>query len=437
MSKLMQLDRYKMIKAIGEGSFGKVYLAHDERMDRRVAIKLVKLNENTINEFSILKKLDHKGLPRVYDFIKSDDTAYIVMEYIEGISMKEYLDSKGILSVELTIDIIKQLIDILMVLHNMKPSIIYRDLKPENIIVRADLSIALIDFGAAFSRDYSGNDGRNVYGTRGYSAPELFEYKIASKASDIYSLGMLMHAMLTGRLNISQLMLNKPVREYNCMVSKYLEKVIVKCLMKEPKERYQTLEELLIDINKCKENERSIKIMMSIKKSIVILGYVLALILSCNWIMGANKGWGIVFIKIIFSLFMAFLLHYFLMFKRLDDRVFRVNKEIFLTSKKYVGLFSLAIFALGLIMGRNINIPQYVYAQTDAKKMWVDMKDATERKLLLKAGNEYYVKDKLRLEIPSTEIPSDDAIIQVIATGSDGQKYISQEFKVTNKGTKD
>lgn len=432
----IELNRYEFIKLIGKGSFGDVYKANDKRLNKVVAIKSISTDKFNIDELNLLMNINNEGFPKVYDFIQIKDECFLVMEYIEGISLKEYLKIKEYLDVNICIQIFKKLLNIIKYLHDMSPAIIYRDLKPENIIINNDMNVILIDFGAAFYRDYSGNDGRNTYGTKGYSAPELFMYKVANKEADIYSLGVIMHEMLTFREKSSDVVLC-PVTEQNASVSKRLEKIVSKCIKEDPSERYHDVGQILDDLKQIKKGD---DLMVNIKKIMVMCSYIAALSYSLinigkDWTMNISKEsllWLIV--KVLLAFLISFTIHYLLIYRGMGRRSIRVNKEIFLSSKRYAGLLSGLIFLSGVFignsLGNNFAHIDKVYAASDSKDMWVDIKDVTERKVLLKKDSVYEMDDKLRLEIPAVNLPMEEMIIKVVASTSNGENFTSREFNI-------
>lgn len=430
-----KIDKYIIKSKIGSGSFGDVYRAVDERLLREVAIKKVPSNEGSLMEFEILKSIDYEGLPRIYDFIEMDDDLYIVMELMEGISLREYLDKEGTLNEAIAMGFFCQLIDIISVLHHRHPAVIYRDLKPENIIISPDGKLKLIDFGAAFFRDYSGEDGRECYGTKGYSAPEVWLNKVAGPQADIYSMGIILYEMLSGErpdrspYSISRVRCKAP------MVTRKTEDVILRCVANNPQQRYNSLEELKEAINQKDSKETTLSIAFIALRVLVwtgiIFAFVIAMIEMLNngiWNMGVTTLGNCLVIIGLSLLLRQKVIRGIIM----GNRRIKVVKRIHLTSKKYAGLYMGVFFGIGIIMGLCLGAGETVnaYADTDAKDLWVEMKDVSERKLLLRDDSIYEVSDKVRLEIPSDSMPQDRMSIEIVAVGEDGTRYESRRFNV-------
>lgn len=250
--------KYELRKKIGEGANGIVYLAWDRHLERFVAVKEQKPvkgadeGEMLKKEMEMLKALRHPMLPAVYDYFQ-EESRYLVMEYIAGCGLHNYIENEGCISEEQARIWARQLSELLIWLHTRKPAVIYRDLKPENIIVCPEGNLRVVDFGAALSIRYDKYRQDSLAGTMGYAAPEaLEEGKTANSGvderSDIYTLGATLYHMLTGH-NPSQPPYGiRPVRSMNPQLSADIEKIVRKCTQPVPAKRYQTAEEVAKDL---------------------------------------------------------------------------------------------------------------------------------------------------------------------------------------------
>lgn len=252
--------KYEILKVLGKGGTGTVYLARNVKLGTLWAIKEIKkgrdIRVELLAEPHILKRLRHPALPRVFDIIEDDRHVYTVVDYMDGVSLDRELARAGKFDEKTVIGWALQLCDVLNYLHGQKPNpIIYRDLKPSNIILSKDGSLKLIDFGTA--REYkSESDSDTLYiGTRGYAAPEQYGFGQTSMATDIYSLGVTMHQLLTGKDPTSPPFEIKPVRYYDKSLSPSIEHVIAKCTRTDPKERYASSEELMADLARLIEKD--------------------------------------------------------------------------------------------------------------------------------------------------------------------------------------
>ena len=252
-------ERYKIIREIGRGGMSIVYQADDLRLGggKLWAVKEFTYSSSGVDkekreqerqflreEAEIMKKLDHPTLPRIVDIIERDETLYLVMDYIEGVSLDKVLDKRGALDQDAVIEWAKQLSSALDYLHTQNPPIIYRDMKPSNIMLKPDGSVRLIDFGIA--REAKGGSlGEGSFGTRGYAAPEQEdEDGVVDARSDIYSLGITLHHLVTGKNPLDPPYEIEPIRRYNNKLLSALEWAIQRCVQLNPNDRFQSCAEL-------------------------------------------------------------------------------------------------------------------------------------------------------------------------------------------------
>ena len=283
--------KYKILNKIGQGGMSIVYLAMNERANKQWAIKEVRkdgvkdfevVKQGLIVEIDMLKRLSHPNLPSIIDVIDQKDNFLIVMDYIQGNSLKDRLDEFGAQPQELVIEWAKQLSDVLGYLHTRKPAIIYRDMKPSNIMLKPDGKLTLIDFGTA--REYKEKNlaDTTCLGTIGYAAPEQFGGKGQTDGrTDIYCLGATLYHLVTG-MNPSEPPYEiKPIREINPSLSSGLEKIILKCTQRNPEDRYQNCAELtyalehydeIDDIYRNRQKKRLSAFITTIFLTIVSLG---------------------------------------------------------------------------------------------------------------------------------------------------------------------
>ncbi|MCM1386716.1 MAG: serine/threonine protein kinase [Bacillus sp. (in: Bacteria)] len=248
--------KYELRKKLGEGGSGVVYLAWDRHLERMVAVKEEQSLQNMEadkTEMEMLKTLKHPMLPAVYDYFE-EESRYLVMEYIKGISLHNYIEQEGSVPEEQACIWALQLLELLTYLHTRKPPVIYRDLKPENIIVCPEGNLRVVDFGAALSMRYDTYRQKNLAGTRGYAAPEMLDENrisgmAANEQSDIYTLGATLYHMLTGYHPAHPPYGIRPVRSIKPQLSRQVEKIVEKCTQSIPSRRYQTAEEVKKDLS--------------------------------------------------------------------------------------------------------------------------------------------------------------------------------------------
>lgn len=247
--------KYKVLAKIGQGGMSVVYLAMDGRLNKQWAVKEIRKVGTGVNnevviqsllaEANLMKRLDHPTLPRIVDIIDTGSTIFVVMDYIEGLSLNKELAEKGPQPQEAVIEWGKQLCDALYYLHTRTPPIVYRDMKPANVMLKPDGNVKLIDFGIAREYKIDKNEDTTVLGTRGYAAPEQLNANSQTDArTDIYSLGVTLYHLVTGKIPDEPPYALVPIRELNSALSAGLEAIITRCTMANPNERYQSCAEL-------------------------------------------------------------------------------------------------------------------------------------------------------------------------------------------------
>jgi serine/threonine protein kinase len=204
-------QRYRIVKQVGSGGYGEVYRAIDtEFMDRQVAVKemiqqglnaaeVADASDGFKREAVLLATLTHPNLPSIYDYFSEHGNWYLVMSFIEGETLDSYIQQRGpVLPVEKVLPIAIQLATVLSFLHTRKPMIIFRDLKPANVMRTPEGQLYLIDFGIARHFKWGQTKDTLVLGSPGYAAPEQYGRAQTTPQTDVYSLGVLLHQLLTG-----------------------------------------------------------------------------------------------------------------------------------------------------------------------------------------------------------------------------------------------
>ena len=258
-------DRYEIREIIGEGGMAIVYRALDHRLNRDVAVKIMRDEMAADEEFRrrfcteshAVAMLSHPNIVAVYDVSHNDNVEYIVMELVDGITLKQYMERKGVVAWKEVVHFTKQISKALA--HAHERGIIHRDIKPQNIMLLRDGTIKVGDFGiAALENEVYENNGEAI-GSIHYIAPEQARGECPDARSDIYSLGVMMYEMLTGGLPFTgntlgeiavQHMNAKPVppHEKNPEIPLELERITLKAMSAELSERYQSANELLSDL---------------------------------------------------------------------------------------------------------------------------------------------------------------------------------------------
>ena len=261
-------NRYEILKEIGCGGMANVYLAHCRLLNRNVAVKVLKTEFANDKEFlerfnkeaQAAAAISSPHIVNVYDVGHDGDIHYIVMEYVEGQTLKEYIDANGMLSWQETVEYAIQICSALDKAH--KNGIVHRDIKPQNIILTDDGVLKVTDFGIArASSNETVNMGESTMGSVHYFSPEQARGGYTDEKSDIYSLGIVMYELVTGILPFNgdtpiaiaiKHMQQKPVspKEFNISIPLTVESIILKAMSKEQHSRYQSAEEMLADLNR-------------------------------------------------------------------------------------------------------------------------------------------------------------------------------------------
>ena len=267
-------DRYEVIRSIGEGGMANVYLGYDTILDRNVAIKVLRgdlsNDEKFVRRFQrealSASSLAHPNIVEMYDVGEDDGLYYIVMEYIDGVTLKQLLKKRGNLTLSETLDIMLQLTDGMAHAHDSY--IIHRDLKPQNIMIKDDGQIKITDFGIAMALNSTQLTQTNsVMGSVHYLPPEQASGKGATIKSDIYSIGIIFYELLTGKLpfkgeNAVEIALKQMRNPLPSLKDDYpeipqsIENIIMKATAKNPKNRYEDARSMHEDLLTALDDDR-------------------------------------------------------------------------------------------------------------------------------------------------------------------------------------
>ncbi|MGN7398793.1 Stk1 family PASTA domain-containing Ser/Thr kinase [Cytobacillus praedii] len=266
--------RYKILEIIGGGGMANVYLAHDMILDRDVAVKMLRLDFANDEEFirrfhreaQSATSLAHPNIVSIFDVGEEDSIYYIVMEYVDGQTLKQYIQQNSPIKVDKVLDIMKQLTSAIS--HAHQNHIIHRDIKPHNILIDRLGNVKITDFGIAMALSATSITQTNsVLGSVHYLSPEQARGGMANRKSDIYSLGIVMFELLTGRLPFSgesavsialkHLQSETPsLRRWNPSIPQSVENIVFKATAKDPFHRYDSVEEVEEDIRTALEPDR-------------------------------------------------------------------------------------------------------------------------------------------------------------------------------------
>ncbi|MBU3114078.1 Stk1 family PASTA domain-containing Ser/Thr kinase [Clostridium lacusfryxellense] len=266
------LNRYELLEKIGEGGMGVVYKAKCHLLNRFVAVKILKAELSDDEDFVMrfkreatsIAKLSHPNIVNIHDVGSENNINFIIMEYINGKTLKQIIKEDGRLSPQKTLDIVLQVAKALECAHSN--NIIHRDIKPDNIMITQDMMVKIMDFGIAKVMDSSTITISNkVMGTVHYFSPEQAKGKLVDCRTDIYSLGIVMYEMVTGKvpynaessITIAMMHIQEtaiPPKKIITDIPENINQVILKAMEKEPIKRYQTANEMVKILMSIKEN---------------------------------------------------------------------------------------------------------------------------------------------------------------------------------------
>ncbi|MBQ4324093.1 MAG: serine/threonine protein kinase, partial [Clostridia bacterium] len=267
--------RYRIQSTLGIGGMSVVFRVYDLQEDREVSLKVLRADRlgdqesrrRFYNESRAIALMSHPNIVNVYDVNFEGKIQYIVMEYIDGVTLKDRMDQKGQLSHEEAIHYLKQILSALQHAHSR--GVVHHDIKPQNILLLSDASVKVTDFGIAsvpnFEEDTSGDE---AVGSVHYISPEQAQGDVTDEKSDLYSVGVMMYSMLTGRLpfdaesptDVARMQVEKPPYP-PCKLMPELpigfQQVIFRAMAKRPSDRYQNAASMLADLEKLEEDPKT------------------------------------------------------------------------------------------------------------------------------------------------------------------------------------
>jgi serine/threonine protein kinase len=312
------ISRYRIVEKIGAGGMGVVYRARDEDLDRDVALKFLPIGvlsdeaarKRFRKEALVLAKMNHPNVATIHEFLTENDRDFLVMEYVAGISLSQEIAANGPIPEKRLVAVAAQVAQALQEAHER--GVVHRDLKPGNIMINSKGLAKVLDFGLADHLFLVGeqttaslNDSRVLAGTLPYMAPEQLLSKATDARADIYGLGAVLYEMSTGHPPFRDVV---PARLFDAILHEVpasphnpnnsiqpsLKQIILKCLEKEPEDRYQSAKEVEVDLRRLSRPKESasardrLKDTVRWRRTIAAMQFVYAVPFVCNWFEGAR-----------------------------------------------------------------------------------------------------------------------------------------------------
>lgn len=433
-------DKYELVEKLGEGTTGEVYRIKDIHMNRMAAMKVFHECELGKKELDVLMRLRHPGLPLVYDYFEEEKKSYLVMELIEGLSLRQYLDKFGKVEQEYAIAWAEELLEIFAYLHEQRPTVIYRDLKPSNIMVDTTGHIKLIDLGAALLKRCSESEDKDFAGTPAYGAPEQWKNEPLGVTADLYSFGAVFHEMLTGNRPDKPPFDRRPLTEYKGECCESLATLIDSCLCEKPKGRPGSAVEAIKMLKQRKHYEKIKRLKLGLKKLglTVLLGGLFYSFLT-PLVKGLNSTdfpYPYLYAPAVWMILTAIYLLIGYCFRKKNRSRVKNEKDYLLTEKMKPGLMGFCFFILGLMCSHTVFAGEKETSNTvhQAKEtLWVEVCDEHHQNVLVKEGEIYEINEEINLRLLNREIPADIASVQLVAYGNEGEKYESRRLPVSKK----
>lgn len=388
------IGKYRIIRKIGEGGMGNVYLVEDIVLKKLYAMK-EGLPELMLAESERMKTMSDRRFPYLVDIFQEEGKGFVVMEYIEGPTLEEYIRKHAPMSEQETLGIMKQLAGMLEYLHSCRPAVIYLDLKPSNLVLQSDGELRLIDFGSSL-QGFGRLKPAYSYGTYGYCAPEQKKGLALTPASDIYACGVIMYYMVTGIDPSKPPYGVSAIKDVSLTVSSALGKIIDTCCNPVPEKRYADGKILLDSLNSVLTKREELK------DTFTLIAYYVVLFAAA-----AYTGWGVSRLyaggdnKVILGVSMLALCAASWLARRIIlDRHIRkhfIKKRewnIIYTGKKTVGLWCLVMM---------IFLASGCIRQEAPDRLNVYVSDSAGNRILIRDGCEYRTEGDLNFCLPIEE----------------------------------
>lgn len=404
-------EKYELKESIGNGGSGTVYLVWDRNLGKHMALKEMEICGIWEREKEVLKELRHPALPVITDCFEENGKKYLVMDYIEGMTLLQYLERFGRVGEKKAVIWAKELAEVLCYLHEQCTPVIYRDMKPSNVMIDKEGRLKLIDFGTVYLRH---SDSRKQYmraGTSGYAAPEQMAedaFLKTDERSDVYGLGATLHHMLTGKNPTRPPFMRAPIRSYDRTLSPALEKLVGKAVMQDKDKRYKSMRHMKEELEFLEEREKRNRVFDRVLAAIYCL---LLGLMGAGYIFAYYKAeyyGGYLWKRTVWeNRMLAFALGVFFLclgrwlsgkiWGTLKGRRQRIFKSVYLSEKKNAGL---PFLFFGVMLAVSLSAWQ-VSAAEGERPLPVTVYAEDGRRLLIRYDAVYRVESGMRLFLPA------------------------------------
>ncbi|MDD6201819.1 MAG: serine/threonine-protein kinase [Lachnospiraceae bacterium] len=410
-------DRYECRKLLGEGTDGRVFLAYDRKLKKEWALKECK--ELPPGGLMAFRKLNCHIFPRIVDLIQENNRQYLVMDYVEGRSLRERMSEGAVSEGEVRMWA-AEIAEGMLLLHKMEPPLLYMDCKPDNIMLTPENEIRIIDFGSMYACEESRQ--QRISGTLFYASPEQKNYgkqRIQPDVrTDIYAFGMTLYVLLTGKeeeyRNRTGTLL---VRALNPAISEGMESVIAKCTALSPHKRYQSMEEVLYHLKHIDRIGKQSNRKALLRKSIDILLEVFSAAGTLICALAFAKGRG----EISFAACILCILFFVLLVGKRKQKqivIWKMKQDIFRGCGKKVLLLMAAVF---LFLGK---LPVKAYQERESFSPI--LYDGQGRKILIKQDGVWETDGDIFVQIPKEELSKN--INEIVVSCSDTESGSFRKF---------
>lgn len=423
-------DRYLFKRKLGQGGSGSVYLCHDCKLHKEWAIKELKKSQDTDGspEFELLKSVSCHVFPRIVDIVKTDTKIFLVMDYVEGITLKEKMRHQVLTET----DVLPWAIQIasgILYLHQMSPSILYMDCKPDNIMVNDAGEIRMVDLGSAYI--CRSDREQRISGTRFFAPKEqrnsASDRDLPDVRTDIYAFGMTLYYLLTGGEREIRRNGRLRIKDINPKVSWGVSHIVEKCTMENPRQRYQSMEEVMEQLRQIHKVGRwkagKERVALIVRYGIKVMGVLFGLLSAHKYQMVEEE----MYLKLTVICLGSFMVSVF--HKRVT--IYETNRDVFCgTGKRILYLLFMVAGLLGFL-----HIPTYAakeigYREEVIQELDVTIYDSRGRKILIRDNASWGVEEDIIFVIPAKELNDTEGKISISYTNEEYEKeYVFECYK--------